>query len=120
MHTQRPRHLNLALLPALLAAAGAKPRGHGAQPGSDEIQFSSEEFKKLDTFEAHALNKGDEAYAKKDYKKAAAEYDAFLVEFPKSRATAYAILRKARCLHQEITPQAQRRGCVGRNGWKGQ
>ena len=63
-----------------------------------EVPLTEDDFKKLDTFEGHSLAKADRVYGQKDYRAAAAEYDAFLLEFPKSLATAYAILRKARCL----------------------
>ena len=66
---------------------------------SQEIQLSNGEFKKLDTFEAHVLSKADKVFVEKDYKRAAAEYDSFILEFPKSKAIPYALLRKARCLH---------------------
>jgi tetratricopeptide (TPR) repeat protein len=65
----------------------------------DEVRLSSREFERLDTFEAHTLSKADTVFAAKDYKRASAEYDSFLLEFPKSKAVAYALLRKARCLH---------------------
>lgn len=60
----------------------------------------AEQYKKLDTFEAHALSKADKVYAGKDYKRAAAEYNSFMLEFPRSQAVAYALLRKARSLQQ--------------------
>jgi len=77
---------------ALCAPAGAAARRGG------EVQLPDDEFKRLDTFEAHTLNKADKVFAAGDYKRAAAEYDAFVVEFPRSRAMAYALLRKGRCL----------------------
>jgi len=63
-----------------------------------EVQLSSDEFKRLDTFEAHVLGKADEVFVAKDYKRAAAEYDSFILEFPRSTVIPYALLRKARCL----------------------
>jgi len=64
-----------------------------------EVSITDEDFKKLDTFEGIALGKADKVFAKKEYRQAAAEYDAFILEFPKSPAMAYAVLRKARCIH---------------------
>jgi TolA-binding protein len=64
-----------------------------------EVQFSTEDYKLLDTFEAHRLTKADEVFAKREYRRAFAEYDSFVLEFPQSKALAYALLRKARCLH---------------------
>lgn len=79
-----------ALLLAIVGVAS------GQTPG---IIYSAEEFKKLDTFEAHSLAKADKVFGKKDYKRAAAEYDSFIVEFPKSKAISYTLLRKGLCLH---------------------
>ena len=68
-----------------------------------EVGFSADDFKRLDTYEAHTLSKADASYAKGDFKRALAEYDAFLVEFPDSaRAVPYALMRKARCLHKGL------------------
>lgn len=81
-----------------MAPKAAKEKEPGPGHGS-EVQLSNEEFKALDTFEGHALTKADKVFASHDYKRAAAEYDSFILEFPKSRALPYALLRKARCLH---------------------
>jgi TolA-binding protein len=85
----------------LVSVTAAKAGGGGGGGGSrgPEVQFSPEDFKLLDTFEAHRLGKADAVFNKNDFKQAHAEYDAFILEFPKSRAIAYALLRKARCLH---------------------
>jgi len=64
-----------------------------------EPAISSEDFNRLDTFEGHELTKADQSFAAKDYRNAGAAYEAFLLQYPKSPATAYAVLRKARCLH---------------------
>lgn len=64
-----------------------------------DVQFSGDEFKMLDTFEAHRLTKADAAFQKGDTKQARSEYDSFMLEFPKSRATAYVLIRKAQSLH---------------------
>jgi len=69
------------------------------QAGEREVAISSEDFNRLDTFEGHELTKADQAFAQKDYRSAGAAYEAFLLQYPKSPATAYAVLRKARCLH---------------------
>jgi tetratricopeptide (TPR) repeat protein len=76
----------------------------GAVFASDfEVGFSADDFKRLDTYEAHTLSKADASYAKGDFKRALAEYDAFLVEFPDSvKAVPYALMRKARCLHKGL------------------
>lgn len=79
-------------------AAARPPRPQGEAPAA-EIQLSNEELKALDTFEGHSLSKADKVFASRDYPRAAAEYDSFVLEFPKSKAIPYALLRKARSLH---------------------
>ena len=69
------------------------------QAAEREVAISSEDFNRLDTFEGHELTKADQAFAAKDYRNAGAAYEAFLLQYPKSPATAYAVLRKARCMH---------------------
>ncbi|MBI2192488.1 MAG: tetratricopeptide repeat protein [Planctomycetes bacterium] len=79
----------------LFLAAGLLARAAWAQ----EVTFPSEDFKKLDTFEGHMVSNADKLFDQQQYRRAAAEYDSFLLEFPKSKALPYALLRKARCLH---------------------
>lgn len=80
---------------ALLASAGLPDDGFA------EVRPSGEEWKKLGTFESHVLGKADEVFwEKKDYKRAAAEYDSFILEFPESAAVPYALLQKGRCLQR--------------------
>src|SRR5262245_44152694 len=68
---------------------------------TEVVKLTDEEFAKLDTFEAHTLGKADKVFNERNYKQAGAEYDSFLLEFSKSPATPYALLRKARCLHYD-------------------
>jgi TolA-binding protein len=89
---------------ALLLCVGTAIAGSGRdnRPGKarvNEVQFSNEDYKLLDTFEGHRLTKADEVFGKGDFKRAYAEYDSFVLEFPQSKALAYGLLRKARCLH---------------------
>ena len=63
-----------------------------------EVTISGEEFAKLETFEASALSRADRAFGKAEYRRALAEYDAFILEFSKSTAIPYALVRKGRCL----------------------
>lgn len=65
-----------------------------------EVTLTDKEFKDLDQFEAFALQKADKAFLseKKEFKQAAAEYDAFALDNPRSKALPYALLRKARCI----------------------
>ena len=65
--------------------------------GVTEVSLTSDELKKLDTFEGHTLAKADQAFLKKQYRQARAEYDSFIKEFPQSKVIAYALMRKARC-----------------------
>lgn len=67
---------------------------------NEEIQFPSEDFKKLDTFEALNLEDADKLYNNKDYRGAFAAYKAYSFEFPQSRSLPYVLLRMGRCLHQ--------------------
>jgi TolA-binding protein len=68
-----------------------------AAPGSvQEVTLSDEELKKLDRFEEHTLAKADQTFQKKQYRQARAEYDSFIVEFPRSKLIPYALLRKGR------------------------
>ncbi len=66
----------------------------------DEVYFDKEAYKKLNSFEAHVLGKADAAYGKDKFKESAAEYDAFIAEFPQSKAVAYALVRKGRSLQR--------------------
>jgi TolA-binding protein len=64
-----------------------------------EIALTAADFQKLDTFEGHLLGKADKIFVQKDYRGALANYSAFMEQYPKSTATAYVLLRRARCLH---------------------
>jgi tetratricopeptide (TPR) repeat protein len=64
-----------------------------------EVGLAPDAWAKLETFEAHSLAKADQTFGRKDYRQALTEYDAFILEFPKSKAVPYALFRKARCLH---------------------
>jgi len=64
-----------------------------------EITMPPESFKRLDQFEAHTLAKADVTFGRREFPRAWKEYDAFIKEFPRSKAVPYAIFRKARCLH---------------------
>lgn len=88
----RPHHLFIALV--LLFAALSS---HAGEP---EVQLTTDQFKKLDQFESFALQKADKVFnsEKKEYKQAAAEYEAFVLDNPRSKVLPYALLRKARCI----------------------
>jgi TolA-binding protein len=75
---------------------------------SQELTMPAEQFKRLDQFEAHSLQKADSTFGKAIQTRerrgellvqASKEYDAFIKEYPKSVAVPFALYRKARCLH---------------------
>jgi TolA-binding protein len=81
-----------ALALVVLCAAGV---------AAPEASLSRKDFENLDPFEARSLARGDKAFGEAAWRLAKAEYDAFMLEFPKSTATAYALLRAARCLQMD-------------------
>jgi len=92
----RPSTRLLTVLGFVLATAWpAFPTARG-----QETSLTNEERAKLDTFEGVTLDKADKVFAAKDYPRALAEYDAFIVQFPESKVTPYAILRKGRSLQE--------------------
>ena len=89
--------LGVAALIALIS--GMPVRAGWEEIEHREIALTAEDFAKLDTFEGHQLAKADKVFTAKDFRGATAEYSAFLEQYPKSTATAYVLLRKARSLH---------------------
>ncbi len=90
----------IGLVAMVLLSAWALP----ARAGSDdrgEVSLSEEDFKKLDTFEGVLLAKADKVFAAQEFRRAAAEYDAFILQYPKSVAVPYALLRKGRSLQRD-------------------
>ncbi len=85
-----PRMLLLAVVLSGGAAAGS-PR--------DEVQMPADSFKKLDTYEANEISKADRSFNAGNYRQSLKEYEAFIVEFPRSAAVPYVVLRKGRSLH---------------------
>jgi len=70
---------------------------HGA--GAQEIQYPSQDFARLDTFEAVAVEDADRLFADEDYVGAYAAYRAYSIEFAQGQALPYVLLRMGRCLH---------------------
>ena len=71
-----------------------------ALPASaQEVLYPSEDFAKLDTFEAVAVEDADKLFINKDYPGAYAAYKAYSIEFAQGRALPYVLLRMGRCLH---------------------
>lgn len=100
----RHRKIGFVLVMAAGLAQAVPAVGRPKRPrggGRDEVYLSNEEFKKLDRFEAHALEKADKIYREGNYRQAGAEYETFLREHPRSLAIPYVLLRKARCLHKD-------------------
>ena len=87
------RLLILALFLSLAAIGLPLAAAHGR-----ETTLTPDERSKLDTFEGVTIDKADKVFAGKDYRRSLAEYDAFIVQFPESKAIPYAILQKGRSL----------------------
>ncbi|MCX5661806.1 MAG: tetratricopeptide repeat protein [Planctomycetota bacterium] len=89
-----------ALVLSIVSLGGLAPSSALAQlpTATPEVLFPNDAFARLDTFEGLNLTKADKVYNAKQWRAAVAEYDAFVVEFPKSAAIPYALLRKARAL----------------------
>ncbi len=66
--------------------------------GVPEVHYPARMYKMLDSFEEHQLRLAEKTFAKRNYRLAAKQYDQFILEFPRSKAVAYALLRKGRCL----------------------
>ena len=80
----------------LLAAAHSL----AAVAAGQETSLANEERAALDTFEGVSIDRADKVFAAQEWPRAVAEYDAFIVQFPESKVTSYAILRKGRALQQ--------------------
>jgi hypothetical protein len=80
----------LALVAGLVAGSGR----------AQETSLTPEERAKLDTFEGVSIDRADKIFTAKEWPRAVAEYDAFIVQFPESKVTPYAILRKGRALQE--------------------
>jgi tetratricopeptide (TPR) repeat protein len=87
-----------AILGAASALLAAACLGFGGTAVGQETSLTSEERAKLDTFEGVSIDKADKVFAAQEWPRAVAEYDAFIVQFPESKVTPYAILRKGRSL----------------------
>jgi len=68
---------------------------------ANEVNLSADRLKKLDTFEAHTLAKADQAFGKKAWRQAAALYDSFMIQFPRSPVIPYCLVRKGRALQHD-------------------
>ena len=70
----------------------------GGAPAADDLEtyMSTEEWNLMDPFEAHVLSQADKRFAAKEYKLAEVEYESFILEYPKSKAIPYALMRKGR------------------------
>ncbi len=66
----------------------------------EEVVYPPADFAKLDTFESLNLEEADKLFAKGDFKGAYAGYKAHSLEFTKSAALPYVLLRMGRCLHK--------------------
>jgi len=100
-------HTMLLLTPALLVTLWDCP-AVAAPDGVREVTLSDEELEKLDRFEEHTLAKADQAFSKEQYRQARAEYNSFIVEFPRSRLIPYTTNLKHR---EDFHDVVRRRGC---------
>jgi len=66
-----------------------------------DVAITDPDLKALDPFEARSLSRADKAFEDGLWRQAVAEYDAFLQEFPRSAALAYAIMRKGRAMQYD-------------------
>lgn len=98
--TRSPRPVLFYVAVALLLGVTglASPVFAQLPTATPEVLFPNDAFARLDTFEGLNLTKADKVYNAKQWRAAVAEYDAFVLEFPKSAAIPYALLRKARAL----------------------
>jgi len=67
---------------------------------ANEIAYPAADFAKLDTFEALNIEEADKLFAKGDFTGAYAGYRAHSLEYTKSAALPYVLLRMGRCLHR--------------------
>lgn len=89
-----PAFLPWLALTAILWVAG----GRALRAQDMDVNLSDEDYKKLDPFEARSLSRADKVFKDREYRRAVAEYDAFMKEFPRTAAMPYAIMRKGRSM----------------------
>jgi tetratricopeptide (TPR) repeat protein len=90
------RHLRPAIIALLFVAHGFT----AIAMAQSEITYPAADFAKLDTFESLNLEDADKLFTKGDFKGAYASYKAHSLEFTKSAALPYVLLRMGRCLHR--------------------
>lgn len=97
MKTRSYRLLHSAVVIGVLAFVLAG----SLSAGPFDINLTEKEWAKLETFEAHSLSKADKSHAQKKWREAVAEYDSFVIEFPKSRAISYSLVKKGLSLEAD-------------------
>lgn len=85
----------VALLAALFAC-------QAVAEWESEVNLSDADGKRVDAFEMRRLTEADKSFKAKKYRLATAQYEAFSKEFPRSSATAYAVLRKGRSTQLDL------------------
>ena len=85
-----------SILPAVAALLILAAPAMAGRAADEDVSLTAEELKALETFEAHSLAKADKAYAAGNHKQAGALYQAFILEYPKSKVLPYALMRVAR------------------------
>lgn len=93
MMKSRVSSLIVALV-VVLACMAAAPVVYAAP----ELELAPEDTRRMDPFEQSSLARADKSFKENQYKRALAEYDSFMLEFPSSRVMPYILLRKARSI----------------------
>jgi len=94
--------MRLTTSTALVLLAVAVPRlcVHASDPDYPKAKRA-----KMGKYEQHSLKRADDLYKAKKYEQAAAQYEAYVQEFRKSKAATYCEFRKARCKHLGGEPE---------------
>ncbi len=89
------RRVAITFLVTLVAFAGSL----GAAP--IKVVFTDKEWAKLESFEGHSLSDAEKRFTQKKWREAVAAYDAFVMEFPESKAIPYTLIRKGLALEND-------------------
>ncbi len=94
--------LRLYAMGVMLAAMAMAPAARAVVIDMrEEVPLAESDYKRLDTFEGVLLAKADKVFGQGEFRSAAAEYDAFILQYPKSLAIPYAVMRKARSMQRD-------------------
>lgn len=93
--------IHLVLLLCCLIGVSAWAQSSHRLNAGGEVPLDGAVREQLDTFESFTLRKADESFNSKKWRQAIAEFDAFILEFPRSTAVPYALVRKGRALQHD-------------------